>query len=276
MRYSFLRFPNFKDKAVTLSYDDGVIYDEKLIEIMAKNGLKGTFNINSGILSKENTSRMTKEKAISVYKNSGNEVAVHGRQHLSLAEVDEALATKDVLLDRIELEKMFGTIITGMAYANGSYNDNVVEILKKCGIEYSRTTISTENFNIPDDWLRLPATCHHDNPRLMELANTFIEAEPSKYYWSNTPKLFYVWGHSYEFNNNNNWNVIEEFAEYIGNREDVWYATNGEICRYVKAFKSLKFSTTEDMVYNPSSIDVYLSYHQKPYIAKSGQITKLV
>lgn len=36
MPYKFLRFPNFRNKALTLSYDDGVIHDKRLLEIMSK------------------------------------------------------------------------------------------------------------------------------------------------------------------------------------------------------------------------------------------------
>lgn len=275
MNYTFLRFPGFRNKAVTLSYDDGVVYDKRLIEIMSANGLKGTFNINSGLFSEDGKSRLTKAQALELYANSGNEVAVHGKYHLSLAEVDEAIAVNDVISDRMALEDMFGTVITGMAYANGSYSDKVVEILKNCGIDYSRTVISTEKFDIPEDWLRLPATCHHANPRLMELAHKFIEDEQARYYWSKKPRLFYLWGHSYEFNDENNWEIIEEFAEYIGNREDVWYATNGEIYRYVKAFDALQFSANGDMVYNPSAIDVYLNYHHREYVVRGGETIRI-
>ena len=42
-----MRFPGGKAKALTLSYDDGVRQDKKLIEIFNKNGIKGTFNVNS-------------------------------------------------------------------------------------------------------------------------------------------------------------------------------------------------------------------------------------
>ena len=48
-----MRFPEWKDKAMTLSYDDGAKDDIRLIEIMQKYGLKGTFNICSGRLQKE-------------------------------------------------------------------------------------------------------------------------------------------------------------------------------------------------------------------------------
>ena len=275
MKYVFMRFPGFKSKAVTLSYDDAAIYDQKLVEIMDKYGLKGTFNINSGLFSEDGRWHMTKKQALELYANSGHEVAIHGKKHLSLAELSPAMAVDEVINDRIALENMFDTIVTGMAYANGSYNDQVVEILKNCGVEYCRTTISTERFDIPTDWLRMPATCHHNNPRLMELARAFVEDTPPKYYWSRAPKLFYLWGHSFEFNNDGNWNVIEEFGEYVGNREDVWYATNIEIYKYVKAYESLQFSANGEKVYNPSAVDVYLNYYDKEICIPSGGTLKI-
>lgn len=273
MRYVFMRFPNFLSKAVTLSYDDGVIYDKKLIEIMDRNGLKGTFNLNSGMFGIKR--RMLREEALALYTDSGHEVAVHGKNHLSLAELQPPMICDDVLNDRIALEEMFGTVISGMAYAGGSFDDRVVEVLKNCGIDYARTVVSTEKFEIPTDWLRMPTTCHHSNPRLMELARAFVEGAPSIYYWGRTPRLFYLWGHTYEFHDNDNWHVIEEFAEYVGNREDIWYATNGEIYRYVKAYDSLQFSANGERVYNPSAIDVYLNYYDDQFVVPAGATVPL-
>lgn len=275
MSHKFMRFPGFRDKAVTLSYDDGVIFDKKLIEIMDKNGLKGTFNLNSGLFSNDGAWRLKKEDALKLYKDSGHEIAIHGRAHLSLADVPVAMANEDVMSDRLALEEMFGTVITGMAYANGSFDDKSVEVLKSCGVEYARTVRDTEGFGIPTDWLRLDPTCHHGNPRLMELAHRFIEDKPHWYYWLRYPKLFYVWGHSYEFHQCDNWNVIEEFAEYIGNRDDVWYATNIEIYRYVKAYEALVFSAAGESVYNPSAIDVYLDYFETEVLVKAGETISL-
>ena len=51
--YRFLRFPDFRYKAVTLSYDDGVVFDKKLIQILDEYGLKCTFNLNSERYAKE-------------------------------------------------------------------------------------------------------------------------------------------------------------------------------------------------------------------------------
>lgn len=47
--YAFLRFPGFKKKAFTLSYDDGTIHDKKFVELIDKYGLKCTFNLNSDL-----------------------------------------------------------------------------------------------------------------------------------------------------------------------------------------------------------------------------------
>lgn len=276
MQYVFLHFPEFRDKAMTLSYDDGVCWDKNLIEIMSEYGLRGTFNINSGLFgSKPGERRMCADEILALYEPSGNEVAVHGVKHLSLTEVNSAIATDDVLTDRKNLEALLGHPVRGMAYANGRFDNRVVEILRTCGIVYSRTTVSTEGFDLPNDWLRMPATCHHNNPRLMELLDKFLNEEQRGYMWARHPRLFCLWGHSYEFNDNHNWNVIEDFAKAAGNRDDVWYATNMEIYDYVTAYDSLIWSVSGDMVQNPTVHDLYLCYYGKEIKVPSGAVVKL-
>lgn len=270
--YTYLRFPEFKRKAVTLSYDDGVIFDEKLIDILNRYGLKATFNINSGLFYPAgDKTRLTESQAVALYKDSGHEIAVHGAGHLSLTEVPVETACKDVLEDRIALEKLFGRIVRGMAYAYGVYSDKVVAMLENCGIKYARTIMSTERFDIPEDWLRMPATCHHNNPRLMALVEEFLDCPEKEFFWENTPRLFYLWGHSYEFNNDNNWCVIEDFAKKIGGRDDIWYATNGEIYDYVQAYDRLEYSVESNIIKNPSAKDVYLNFYGKNIKVSSGE-----
>lgn len=267
-----MRFPGFKRKVFTVSYDDGRKEDVRLANIMLKYGIKGTLNINNPI--SDGTKRITKEALADFIAQGVVEVAVHGRKHLSLALVDSGAAAYDVIKNREELEEAFGMVIKGMAYANGSYNDDVVELLKKCGIEYARTAISTEKFDMPADWMRLPTTCHHDNPRLMELARQFIEKQEERYFWLNTPMMFFVYGHSFEFERNGNWEVFEKLCEYVGGREDIWYATNGEIYEYDTAYKSLRISADERIIHNPTAIDVYLRIDNKNILVKAGDTVK--
>jgi hypothetical protein len=271
-----MNFPNFRRKAVTLSYDDGVKEDKRLIEIMDKHGLKGTFNINSGMFAKdENSGRLTEKDAYDLYVNSGHEVAVHGVKHLSIGEVPSEVGLYDIINDRSALEKLFNRQIRGMAYANGSVGEYAESILSLSGIRYSRTTIATERFDIPSNWLKLNPTCPHDHPWLMGLAKDFVEYKQREYTPGRKCLLFYLWGHSYEFSRNDNWNVIEEFAAYVGGREDeIWYATNIEIYNYVKAYERLEWFVDMSGAYNPSALDVYLEINNKQYIVKSGETTR--
>ncbi len=159
-----------------------------------------------------------------------------------------------------------------MAYPYGTYSDKVVEILDNCGIAYSRTITSTGKFSVPTDWLRMPATCHHNDCRLMELTETFLDKKHSN---TQQPWLFYLWGHSYEFEQNQNWNVIEDFAEKIGGKDDVWYATNIEIYDYVRAYESLIFTVEMDRVKNPTAQTVWFTLRDHLYEVAPGEIIKL-
>lgn len=270
----FMRFPGGKSKALTLSYDDGVEQDIRLIDIMQKNGLKGTFNLNSGSYAPEGKvypegqvhRRMSRSQVTELYADSGMEVAVHGLTHPFLEQLSPEVCTYEVMKDRENLEEQFKTIVKGMAYPFGTYSDEVVNCLKSAGIAYSRTVISSHTFKIPTDWLRLEATCHHNDARLMELAHKFVEEENHRGPW-----LFYLWGHSYEFEGNNDWNVIEEFAEYTGNKEDIWYATNIEIYNYVESYRSLVFSVDGKRVYNPTAYTLYLEKDNETYSIDPGE-----
>ena len=266
-------FKDAKPKALTLSYDDGVEQDKKLISIMVKNGLKGTFNLNSGAYAPEGTvyepgtihRRMPETEVTALYSKHGMEVALHGLTHPGLTSLPANLATYEVIEDRRRLEKQFNCIVRGAAYPYGAYNDSVIDILKNCGIAYARTVESTHSFWLPGDWLKLPATCHHNDPELMKLADEFLNLNEWRF-----PALFYLWGHSYEFDEKNNWEVIENFAEKMGGKKDIWYATNIEIYDYVEAFKSLRFSTDMTLVYNPTALPVWFEYAEKTYEVEPG------
>ena len=268
-----MKFPDWKEKAFTMSYDDGVYQDIRLMEIMDKNGLKGTFNISTGLFSDKDVcgwGRMSETQTVRVYKDSGHEVAIHGYNHHFLDMLPDECAVSDVILDKYRLEELFGGVIRGMAYPMGTYNDDTVEILKRCGIAYARTVKSTEKFDIPDDWLRLPATCHHNSPKLVELADKFLNEAPRHQPW-----LFYLWGHSYEFDRDSNWDIIENFAEKVGGKDDIWYATNIEIYDYISAFRQLRFNLKMTYVENPTQTDVFFELdkvrYKEKYVVRAGE-----
>ena len=271
MAQVFMRFPGGKLKALTFSYDDGVEQDVRLIEIFKKYGLRGTFNLNSGVYAPEGTvypegqihRRMSESQVSELYRQDGIEVAVHGSTHPWLDHMPVNMCTKDLYDDRCKLEEQFGTLVRGMAYPFGTYSDDVVACMRSVGIVYSRTVQSTHDFN-------MPATCHHNDPKLMELAHRFLEESS----WGR-PWMFYLWGHSYEFEEHNNWEVIEEFAKLMSGRDDIWYATNIEIYDYQDAFKRLLFSMDGSMVKNPTAYELWFFLNGKEYSVKPGETKKI-
>ncbi len=268
-----------KMKVLTLSYDDGVVQDIRLMEIMNRHGLKGTFNINTGIYLPEDSvrekyyGRLKLSESIALYKDSGHEVAVHGLTHPWLERLDSTEVVREIVEDRRNIERDYNVIARGMAYPFGTYNDEVITILEKCGIAYARTTkpkveegYNEKWFAFPENWLELHPTCHHNHKKLMELAEAFLKPSPCINSW-----MFYLWGHSYEFDNNDNWDVIEKFAELMGGREDIWYATNIEIYDYVMAYKGLQTNYEKTRVHNPSAIDVWFRERGNSYCVKAGE-----
>lgn len=287
MRYRFLCYPEFKHKAVTLSYDDGVRQDVKFIEKIEKYGFKCTFNLNSAFIGKvEGEGRLTYSEAKTHILNNGHEIAVHGDCHCAPGICSPIKTTRDVLDCRLRFEKEFGMIIRGMAYPdsgirnfqNGADYATIKQILENLGIRYSRSLGGDNNtFKLPTDWHNWIPTCHHNNPEALNWAKEFAELQiDSTYCSSRWPRLFYIWGHTYEFDNNNNWERIDEIGEILGNRDDIWYATNLEICEYVKAYESLVFSADETMVYNPTVKKIWFEVDGKPFEILPDQTISIV
>lgn len=217
-------------KALTFSYDDGIEQDRKLVEIFNKYGMKATFNLNTGIQTPESNfeiegvyiNRMKQEGLEELYR--GHEIATHGLTHAAPTGMTKEQLDKEFLTDMSSIERIYGTYPVGMAYAYGCVDDEVVKYLKSIGIKYGRTVEASHSFEIPKEPLKLKATCHHDDDMLFELAEKFLKAEPKE----NEQMLFYVWGHSYEFDVNNNWDRIEEFCKMMSGKADIFYGTNRE------------------------------------------------
>ena len=279
---NYMQFPGGRQKALTLSYDDGVQQDARLIELLDRYGIKCTFNLNGDALQEEERSytegqvhrRMARREALEVYLkaiDNGHEVATHGYTHPFLDKLPSERVVYEIAEDRKCLEDAFGQIVKGHAYPYGTTADHVVDALRSCGILYARTTVATKKFDIPTDWLRMSTTCHHRVPELMELADRFINGE-TKY---KHPQLFFLWGHSYEFEANDNWEVIERFAEAVGGRDDVWYASNMQVYEYVRAYNSLEFSIDGRAVRNPSALTVWFSTGGVDVKVEPGETVKI-
>lgn len=258
-------YPGGKFKALTMSYDDGSEEDRRLVALFNQYGIKGTFNLTSGWL--EHPNKIHRDEVKELYQ--GHEIACHTYSHPTLERCPVIEIADEIIRDRKELESIVGYPVRGIAYPNGSYNQEIVTMLPYLGIEYGRIVGDTDDFNLPKDYKTWKSTCHH-NHNLMENALRFVESVKSQYLY-----LMYVWGHSYEFSMHNNWEVIEAFCKYVGSREDIWYATNIEIVDYMKLLDNLKFSAERNMVFNPSAASAWLSVNGEIKEIKGGKLVQL-
>ena len=278
MRSFFMRYPGGKAKAVTFSYDDGVVHDIRLAAIFDKYNMKATFNFNNNCLREKNFSN---EEIKEYFLSKGHEIAVHGALHRANGNMRAIEGIRDVLDCRLELEERCGRIIRGMAYPDtgitvfgnfGKYED-VKNYLKELDIAYARTLGGDNNkFLLPNDFHAWMPTSRHANPKIMEYIEEFLNLDlsPKTYHSRRYPRLMYIWGHSYEFETDNNWELIEEICQKLGNKEDIWYATNIEIYDYVTAYKSLVYSANGKMIYNPTLYEIWFDVDGVTYSVKPG------
>ncbi|MCI5744974.1 MAG: polysaccharide deacetylase family protein [Erysipelotrichaceae bacterium] len=263
-------YPNFKNKAVTFSFDDGVYQDIEMINMLDYFHLKATFNVNSALMNNNGTFTMNnwlknykieKRRINEIYKN--HEIAGHTSTHCDFKNYDEQYLINEVDEDIKNLSKLTRRKIVGFAYPYGIYNDDVIKHLKKCGVIYARSVESTFNFNLPQDWFTYGGTCTISDKAFPSLINRWLRLNPK------SPKLFYIWGHSYELDMFHEHEKVWKLYEKIANKDDTYYATNAEIVTYINAISSLKFDKNTKKLSNMSNVDLFLLVNDKKTILKA-------
>ncbi len=266
MNKVYICFPGGKHKALTMSYDDGREADRRLVDIFNRNGIKGTFHLNSGLF--DDLRRVRPEEVRTLYE--GHEVACHTVTHPTIARCPLPAVAREVLDDRVALEALTGRPVRGLSYPNGSLSPEIEAMLPACGIRYSRVVETTGGFALPENPYRWQGTCHH-NHRLMELGEQFLALNKRQYLY-----LMYVWGHSYEFDNQGNWDLIEDFCRMMSGKDDIWYCTNIEFIDYMDDARRLRFAADNSFVSNPNAADCYISVNdQAPVCIPGGGFVRL-
>ena len=228
-----------KMKAVTFSYDDGITQDKRLVEIFNKHGLKATFNLNSDLLGTPGQLRLGPDAKLIdhnkidpkdvKYLYEGHEIAAHTLTHPFLPDIaDDGEIIRQVENDRLALSELCGYEVVGMAYPCGGQNhdDRVADIIKNnTGVKYCRTIISNYSFDPQSDLYKFKPTVYHHGEfdKMIELGEKFLEIK------TDTPKIFYIWGHAYEFDYRDEWDKFEEFCKMISGHDDIFYGTNKEV-----------------------------------------------
>ncbi len=236
---------NGPKKYVTLSFDDGITQDARLIEILNKYGIKCTFNISSGLYGKDSSAsvsqatgkqvshvRLNKEQVAAGYYD-GHEVASHTLKHAVLKNMTDDAVIEDINADVANLTNTLGYAPKGLAYPNGDAyvsEENIVAIASGTNMCYGRMTGVTGTFALPAQFLKWKATANVTNmTNVMNLAKTFAETPIGE-----EDMLFYLWGHTYELDLMESWDEFEAFCAYISSYDDIVFVTNGEFYELFK------------------------------------------
>lgn len=268
-------FPDGKRIAVTVSFDDGHIHDRRIVESFNRWGLKATFNLNSGLLSEtreENPEpsrgRLAKAEIAELFQ--GHEVAIHTVSHPHLTKLDGSQIAAEILDDRKALEDLVGYPVRGMAYPFGSYDARTIEVLRSLGIVYSRTCENSPSCFPPREPLAWASTAH-------QFANAPTVPERFQVLLANTrySGVFFIWGHGFEFHDQQDWDALERIYRPLAGHAEVWYCTNIELFDYEEARRRLIVAANRVTAYNPSALPVTVKADERLISVPPGQVVRL-
>ena len=238
-------------KYFTLSFDDGLEQDKRVLDLMKKYGLKGTFNLNSGMFGLQGEvkgvgtfsfqdceagvrhhwpfsyvphNRIPENEIRDVYADM--EIATHGYRHEPLGKVKEDLMYNSINRDKENLEHLTGKKILGHAYASGSTSPAVERHLKAKGYLYARAVFPSGSFEFPENPLNFRPSSSVIMGNTMKLVKDFLAAKAE-----DRDLLLYLWGHSYEMDYGKgaaSWDGLERLFATVAGHEDIIYCTNSE------------------------------------------------
>ncbi len=280
-------YPGFVQKAVTLSYDDGADSDVTFInDYLNKYGLKATFNIQTNWFDNKNENQIN--EYISRY--DGHEIANHTNSHPEWGSVstegtvgsaEETRAEMKIAQDKILLYSK--TVPKGGAWSfdgpcSLTYYEDALKGLEELGIKYIRRSGGSGRYELPENWLKLKSTCHHD--AMASYSKDYIDLVPPRSLDTREAlKMFYVWGHSWEFVPGNKgkvkWNDLEGLLKPFADKTKYWQATNIDLCEYVQAMDKAEIDTVNCTIFNPTNIDLYFEGAGQKIIVKAGESAKI-
>ncbi len=241
-------------KYFTVSFDDGTEQDVRVIDLMRKYGIRGTFNLSSGLfgMREEAVSRIAAEtladgtqrlfkvryshnimpadQAKDVYADDGIEIAGHGRHHMHQADLSGAALYDEIAGDAARLSDIFGRDVRGHIFPYGEWNEECLEVMKASGLVYGRAATSGDpegGFAFSAERGIIKPTCRLTDVFAVSLLERFISTPCAE-----GDMVFYFWGHSFELDYgteaaSDSW--LEELFKTAASAEDINFVTNGEL-----------------------------------------------
>lgn len=227
-------YPGGKTKAFNISYDDGVVQDVRFVELLNRYGLKGTFNLNFGLMKQRfewthecgmTVKRLPEWEVVELYR--GHEVASHSYSHPYFDSASETEILKELGADKFFLERLFGREVQGYATPFYYYSDLMAQCVRNCGFAYARISEESNDYSVPRDFYRWRGSKFHWSEDLEAFVEGFLSTEEEL-------ALCQLVGHSYDLDVYSMWDRMEAILKSVSQCPDVWAATHMELVRYLR------------------------------------------
>ena len=240
-------------KFFTVSFDDGTEQDIRVIALMEKYGIRGSFNLSSGLFGmKEHVSRtisetlpdgrrrqvnvefdhniMPLEQACEIYSQGFIEIAGHGAHHMHQAGLGRARLIEEIAGDATMLSDAFGREIRGHIFPYGEFDEECIRVMEEAGLVYGRlATCGTidKNFCFSAERGIIEPTCRITDRCALPLLKRFISTPCGE-----QDMMFILWGHSYELDYGTEtgcYAYLEELFRTVFGATGIKFVTNGEL-----------------------------------------------
>lgn len=199
-------------KICILSFDDGTVYDRRFVALLNKYGMKGTFNLNSGLEDfvwhfedRFPIRRQILSDTVTQYR--GHEIASHSAHHHWLNTLTPPQLSREIEEDCAALKKIFGVEQLGFAVPFTACGEREIRIIRKY-VRYIRLSELSDSFALPEDPYRIPIHGLYNDPDIYEKLERFSQSTLDV-------SLFVMAGHSYEFEVFDHWQYMEDMIQYI-------------------------------------------------------------
>ncbi len=262
-------YPGGKRKAFNFSFDDGVVQDIRFVQMLNRYGLKGTFNLNYGLMRSGFTwkhecgmtvRRLRESEVCAVYE--GHEIASHSFSHPYFDEASETEILRELGADKFFLEKLTGREAAGYATPFYHYSGLMADCVRHCGFEYARNSEESNDYSIPEDFFWWRGSKFHWEEDLEDFVLGFLKTDREL-------ALCQLVGHSYDLDVMDMWQRMETICRWVSGNPEVWPATHIEIVRYLNQMKQARFSDRE--IHNESSAPLWFAVNGKTVKLQPGE-----
>jgi len=188
-------------------WDDGIVDDIRLTDILRRYDAKATFSLNPGLNLEERSFgwvhegrevwRLSVSELPDVY--DGFEICSHSMTHPCLTDISADQLDWELRASRDILQGIFKKPVLGFCYPFNAYNESIKAALRSAGYIWARGGQNDEGVFPPLDPFEFNFSCHFLSFDFLSKLKIAKERDG----------IFSFWGHSCEIKNEDMWQDFE-------------------------------------------------------------------